>query len=467
MSSHRKKIDLRTQRYAMFTMDFFILGTIFLGISLFSAARIDFGVRNLFVLNAINAAITLLFMFALEEYAPIVSGFREHLVIYILSPLYSFILVSLVNLIIFRSTYMLWMQLIFMISSMALLTAINAIVHKRLGNPEKFQKQRLLIIECDQRNFSRMKRMKYGTLEKYDSWYEYIDENDPEAVQRFIDTQFQNFDAICMLDKIKDDIYDRIVKGAMAMNKDLYIVPKMVDIGRSNAKLVRFDDILAFYLPKYSLSIIEEFLKRAMDLVISGVGVIFAAIPMLFIALAIKLSSPGPVFYKQIRLTKNKREFYIYKFRTMVPDAEQRSGPVFAQKDDPRVTKIGKILRRYRLDELPQILNILKGDMSVVGPRPERPFFVEQFEKEIDHYDYRFVVKAGLTSLSHVYGRYSTYIHDRTCYDLLYISNYSLLLDLKIMLLTSKTLFIKSSAEGEDEYKTSNATDYSMEREMR
>ena len=101
MSPHRKKIDLRTQRYAMFTMDFIILGAIFLGISLFSAARIDFGVRNLFVLNAINAGVTLLFMFALEEYAPIVSGFREHLVIYILSPLYSFVLVSLVNLIIF------------------------------------------------------------------------------------------------------------------------------------------------------------------------------------------------------------------------------------------------------------------------------------------------------------------------------------------------------------------------------
>jgi lipopolysaccharide/colanic/teichoic acid biosynthesis glycosyltransferase len=138
----------------------------------------------------------------------------------------------------------------------------------------------------------------------------------------------------------------------------------------------------------------------------------------------------------------------------MIPDAEKLSGPKFAEKDDPRITGIGKILRACRLDELPQILNILKGDMSVVGPRPERPMFVEQFEQEIENYDYRFEVKAGLTSLSHVYGRYSTYIHDRTYYDLFYIMHYSLLLDIKIILLTAKTMFMKSAAEGEDDFKT-------------
>ena len=143
----------------------------------------------------------------------------------------------------------------------------------------------------------------------------------------------------------------------------------------------------------------------------------------------------------------------------MIPDAEKLTGPKFAEKDDPRITKVGKLLRACRLDELPQLLNILKGDMSVVGPRPERPVFVEEFEKEIDDYDYRFAVKAGLTSLSHVYGRYSTYIHDRTYYDLFYITNYSFFLDLRIILLTSKTMFMKSAAEGEDDFKKKTFTE--------
>ena len=211
------------------------------------------------------------------------------------------------------------------------------------------------------------------------------------------------------------------------------------------------------------MSAIERFLKRAIDIVLSTVGMVIAIIPMAVIAVIIKLTSPGPVFYKQLRLTKDKKEFYIYKFRTMIPDAEKLSGPKFAEKDDPRITPIGKILRACRLDELPQIINILKGDMSVVGPRPERPVFVEQFEKEIENYDYRFEVKAGLTSLSHVYGRYSTYIHDRTYYDLFYITHYSLFLDFKIILLTTKTMLLKSAAEGEDDFKEKTVADTNKE----
>ena len=148
----------------------------------------------------------------------------------------------------------------------------------------------------------------------------------------------------------------------------------------------------------------------------------------------------------------------------MVPDAEKLTGPKFAEKDDPRITKIGKILRSCRLDELPQLFNILKGDMTLVGPRPERPVLVEEFGKEIENYDYRFAVKAGLTSLSHVYGRYSTYIHDRTYYDLFYITHYSLFLDFKIILLTSKTMFMKSAAEGEDDFKVKTVVN--TEKEM-
>jgi len=169
---------------------------------------------------------------------------------------------------------------------------------------------------------------------------------------------------------------------------------------------------------------------------------------MCIIALLIKITSPGPVFYKQLRLTKDKKEFYIYKFRSMVQDAEKKTGPALATKDDPRITTVGRWLRKLRLDELPQLINILKGDMSVVGPRPERPFFVEQYEKEIPNYSKRFTMQAGLTALSHVYGRYSTDIIDRTHYDLLYVQNYSLMLDIRIILLTSRTMFLSDAAEG-------------------
>ncbi len=216
---------------------------------------------------------------------------------------------------------------------------------------------------------------------------------------------------------------------------------------------MRFDDVMTLYIPSHSLNLVEAAIKRSMDIVLSGMALVLAAIPMAIIALAIKITSPGPVFYKQVRLTKDRREFEIFKFRTMIPDAEKISGPTFAQKDDPRITPIGNILRACRLDELPQLINIFKGDMSIVGPRPERPVFVKQFEQEVENYNYRFRVKAGLTALSHVYGRYSTYIHDRTCYDLYYIANYSIFLDLKIILLTTKTIFLKTAAEGEDVFK--------------
>ena len=194
--------------------------------------------------------------------------------------------------------------------------------------------------------------------------------------------------------------------------------------------------------------------KRLFDIGVSAVMLVLLSPVFLVLAVVIKLDSPGPILYRQDRYTKDRRVFQILKFRTMVQNAEKLTGPVFAQKNDPRITKTGRLLRRFRLDELPQIFNILKGDMSLVGPRPERPFFADQFEKEVPQYGYRFTVKAGLTALSHVYGRYSTYICDRTYYDLRYIADYSFLLDIRILLLTGKTLFLPKAAEGEDEFKT-------------
>lgn len=332
------------------------------------------------------------------------------------------------------------------------LTAADVALEAFFTNPRLYRKPRMLIIGSDELGFSRMKRIKYGVLGKYDSWYEGIEGfkgKSQEETNRWI----SQYDAVCVFNHLSRSDYARIVNATVGQDRDLFIVPDLVNVGMTSTQTVRLDDVTALYMPGKGLSQLQRAFKRGMDLIISLVGLIIAAIPMAIIAVAIKLSSPGPVFYKQTRLTKDKKEFEIYKFRTMIPDAEKFSGPKFAEKNDPRITPIGKILRSYRLDELPQIFNIIRGEMSVVGPRPERPVFVEQFEQQIENYDYRFAVKAGLTSLSHVYGRYSTYIYDRTYYDVFYVTHYSLLLDLKIILLTSKTLFIKASAEGEDDFK--------------
>jgi lipopolysaccharide/colanic/teichoic acid biosynthesis glycosyltransferase len=191
----------------------------------------------------------------------------------------------------------------------------------------------------------------------------------------------------------------------------------------------------------------EQIVKRMVDLVFGTIASIIALPFSIIIGIFIKLDG-GPIFYAQERLTKDGKKFKMLKFRTMIPNAEQISGPVLAGKGDPRITKVGKYVRAIRMDEIPQLFNILKGEMILVGPRPERPFFVEQFEKEIPEYQYRLKVKAGLTGLAQIEGKYNTTVEDKLLYDLIYINDYSLLRDFLIMLQTVKILFLKSSTEG-------------------
>ena len=448
-------IDYRTEKYLRFVMDIVVNILCCLVITVFFIAENKIGSKNFTFINFAYVGLVMLFMITFEQYEFYVSSFWEKTVSFTLSGLLSVVVVSAVNLVFFRSLQLFLINLLLFAAALSFSLVTNFIFSKVIDNEKYFRKPKLLIVAGKMDDISRMKRVKYGTLAQYDSWYELLNTDNLDELDKYMEEKVQGYDEICLFDNVKDEMYEIVVDKAMKYNKDLYVVPKVVDVSRIKTKFARLDDVPALYIPNYSLNVVEEFFKRVMDLVFGIAGGIIAFIPMIIIAAAIKLTSPGPVFYKQLRLTKNKKEFYIYKFRTMVPDAEKKSGPMFAQKDDPRITKVGKILRSCRLDELPQIINIIKGDMSIVGPRPERPFFVEQFEKEIDDYDYRFVVKAGLTSLSHVYGRYSTYILDRTCYDLLYISDYSLLLDIKIILLTAKIMFLKDASEGEDEFKIS------------
>jgi len=178
-------------------------------------------------------------------------------------------------------------------------------------------------------------------------------------------------------------------------------------------------------------------LKRAVDATLSASVCLVGLIPALIIAFLIKRSSPGPIFYKQVRMGLDGKAFTVYKFRSMPVDAEDVSGPVWARDDDPRATTIGRWLRKHDIDELPQFWNVLVGDMSIVGPRPERPFFVEQFKHRIPSYMLRHKVKAGITGWAQVNGwRGNTSLEKRIEFDLYYIENWSLALDFKIMWLT-------------------------------
>lgn len=228
---------------------------------------------------------------------------------------------------------------------------------------------------------------------------------------------------------------------------DVYFVPEYHDLFIMSASFQKTDDVPTFYLPTLGLTLEDKFVKRLLDLILSSVGLVLAFPIGLIISVLIKRDG-GPVFYAQERLTYNGKIFKILKFRTMIPDAEKVSGPIFAGDNDPRITKIGHFIRATRIDELPQIINILRGDMSIVGPRPERPFFAEQFEMDIPQYGQRLKVKAGLTGMAQVEGKYNTSVENKLRYDLLYINNYSLVQDFLIILQTIKILFMKESTEG-------------------
>lgn len=226
-----------------------------------------------------------------------------------------------------------------------------------------------------------------------------------------------------------------------------YSVPKLSDIMLRNADDIHLFDTILLLSRNLRLTAEQLFFKRVVDIVFSLLGLVIASPFMLLIALAIKLYDGGPVFYKQPRLTRDKRVFMILKFRSMKMDSEVK-GAQLARKEDDRITPVGRIIRRIHFDELPQIFNILKGDMSLVGPRPERPEIAALYSERISEFDYRLKVKAGLTGYAQVYGKYNTTPYDKLKLDLTYIETYSLRLDIKLLMLTFKILFQKENTEG-------------------
>ena len=208
------------------------------------------------------------------------------------------------------------------------------------------------------------------------------------------------------------------------------------------------DDIPMQRVTRMLLTAEQRVLKRILDIAVAVTALIILSPVMLITAVMIKLDSKGPVLYSQERVGLYGKIFFVHKFRSMKQDAEAKCGPVLAAEGDPRITKFGRFMRATRLDELPQLFNVLKGEMSIVGPRPERPFFVKQFIAQKPEYDYRHNVKPGITGLAQIAGKYNTSAYDKLIYDLLYIQDVSVKTDLMIMLQTFKVLLTKSSTEG-------------------
>ncbi|MGB2716742.1 MAG: undecaprenyl-phosphate glucose phosphotransferase [Vicinamibacterales bacterium] len=228
-----------------------------------------------------------------------------------------------------------------------------------------------------------------------------------------------------------------IVEATNREGVDVHVVPDLLQFIALRARLENLDGVPIISLNDVPLRGFNSILKRAIDMAISGVALLIFGIPILIIASIIKRSSPGPVFYKQERMGLDGKAFQVFKFRSMYKGAEDETGPVWARDNDPRCTPVGRWLRRFDFDELPQLWNVLKGDMSIVGPRPERPYFVEQFKHRIPQYMLRHKVKAGITGWAQVNGwRGNTSLEKRIEYDLYYIENWSVTLDLKIMWLT-------------------------------
>ena len=273
-------------------------------------------------------------------------------------------------------------------------------------------------------------------------------DDDIEAISAAID----GYDAV-LINDVPSEKRNRILKVCFAKGKRAYVTPKVSDIIMRSADMLAIFDTPLVLANNGTLSITERIIKRGFDIVMSALGLIVLSPLMILVSLAIFLYDRGPVFYRQTRYTKNGKTFKILKFRSMIPNAEKDGVARLAAEKDDRITPVGKFIRATRLDELPQFFNILSGDMSFVGPRPERPEIADEYTKELPEFAYRLKVKAGLTGYAQIFGKYNTTSYDKLKLDMIYVENCSLLMDLKLLLLTLKVVFIKESTEGLEEGK--------------
>lgn len=261
-------------------------------------------------------------------------------------------------------------------------------------------------------------------------------------------SRLEGMDGVLLLDGVPDLVRRQMVRLCAQTGRLLLCMPEPEDVLLAGAGVVQFGDVPILSVEQSCRRQEQQWLKRLLDFTFALAGLVILSPLFLMTMLLVRVSGDGPVFFSQERVTRHGRIFRLYKFRTMVQNAEADTGPVLSVRNDPRVTPVGRFLRKTRLDELPQLWNILRGDMSLVGPRPERPVFVDQFSHAIPGYPLRHAVRAGLTGLAQVYGNYATQAADKLVLDLVYIRDWSVLLDLQIVMRTVTAVFRRDASEG-------------------
>lgn len=262
-----------------------------------------------------------------------------------------------------------------------------------------------------------------------------------------LDDVLEGYDRVITIDVDHND-KKLIFKKCYEMRINVYDIPSISDTLIASGTIMHVIDTPIIKINKFGPSFLECVIKRLIDITGSMILIVITSPVMLMTAIAIKAYDHGDIFFKQNRLTKDGEVFEIYKFRSMIMNAEKNTGAVLAREGDSRITPIGRFIRKVRIDELPQLFNILKGDMTFVGPRPERPELFDEIVKEIPEFRYRLTVKAGLTGYAQIYGKYNTSMRDKLLLDIYYIENYSLISDIKLLIMTLKVIFIPESTEG-------------------
>ena len=265
-----------------------------------------------------------------------------------------------------------------------------------------------------------------------------------------ITAKIDKYEAV-LINDVPSELKNKILKYCFDRQKRVYFTPKISDIIVKESEELNLFDSPLYLSRNIGFSLGQRIVKRTGDIILSLLGIAITSPVMLVVAIMIHSYDKGPVFYKQERYTIHKKRFKVIKFRSMIVDAEKKSGARLASENDDRITPIGHFIRATRIDEIPQFFNILKGDMSFVGPRPERPQIHEEYCEKVPEFDFRLSVKAGLTGYAQVYGKYNTTTYDKLKFDMIYVQKVSIILDLQLILLTLRVVFQKESTEGVEE----------------
>lgn len=352
---------------------------------------------------------------------------------------------SLINL--FVSAFMLlpvWCYITFFVLSYTFLLCVRFALLEALIRIRRAQSLLILYYPgCPDKFLNKLRKNaeEIGTVEFY-----MLSPDEEDGVEQRIDA----CDRLLLLENIPGDVRDKYILYSLQKQKNIQVIPTVENLSFLGGQIKHIGDTPVISLKNAHLMLFERIVKRGFDFVGALAGLIILSPVFAAIAIAIKLDTPGSVFYRQERYTINKKRFDIIKFRTMVEDAESM-GVRLATENDDRITKVGHFLRACRLDELPQLINILTGEMSFVGPRPERPVYADRYSVMVKNYDVRYLVKAGLTGYAQIYGQYNTKVSDKVLFDSIYINNFSLWLDLKLIVSTMMIMFVKESTEGVDE----------------